>query len=248
MKRVFLGSYERFILGIQDHSVDMILTDPPYGKTKLSWDYDIDLEFMWKHFLRIVKRDGAIVLTSAQPFTSKLVSSNPQMFRQELIWAKGKGTDPLLANRRPMSAHENVLVFYREQPTYNPQYRSGEPYKAPRTGGNRTNSVVGSTSDKRGFKQKDNSGRRHPISVLDFSIHCGSKLVPTQKPVGLFAWLIRTHTKKGDLVLDPFAGSGTTAIACLQESRKYLLVENNEEHYMKIRKRIRQWKSEHQRS
>ena len=224
---------------ITDHSVDMILADPPYGKTSCGWDSIIPIRQMWRQLKRVIKKNGIIIMTACQPFASKLVISNLEAFKQSLVWDKGKGSNPLLAKKRIMQSHEDILVFCYGRMPYNPQMRKGKPYKAPRTGGNRTNRIVGATGDSEGFKQKDNSGFRYPLSVLSYSIHCGSKLHPSQKPVGLMEYLIKTYTNEGDTVLDFSMGSGTTGVACVNTNRSFLGIELDPEYFKLAKKRIK---------
>ena len=226
---------------IDDKSIDMILCDLPYGTTACKWDVIIPFDLLWKQYKRIIKQNGAIVLTASQPFTSTLVMSNIKAFKQGLVWDKQKGSNPLLASKRIMQSHEDILVFCYGSLPYYPQFRQGKPYKAPSTGGNRTNSIVASKGDSEGFKQKDNEGIRYPLSVLPFSIHCGSKLHSTQKPVELFEYLIKTYTKEGELVLDNCAGSGTTGIAALNTNRQFILMEKEKKYVEVIEKRLNQY-------
>lgn len=215
----------------------LAVCDLPYGKTALAWDRLLPMEWMWKELWRTV--DGPVVHTAAQPFTSMLVRSDLANFRYALVWDKGKGSNPLLSGKRPMSSHEDVLVFYERQPPYFPQMTEGAPYAVPRTGGNRTNSLIGARGDRPGFRQstKDTS-KRFPTSVLKFSIHCGSKRHPSEKPVGLAEWLIRTYTKSGDRVLDPTMGSGTVGVACANTGRRFCGIESDEGYYTQAKRRI----------
>lgn len=235
---VYLGDCLELMKQLDDQSIDMILCDLPYGTTACAWDVIIPFDDLWKQYRRITKPNAAIVLTAAQPFTSALVSSNIKNFKQELIWSKGKGSNPLLAKKRIMQAHENVLVFCYGKLPYNPQMLPGKPYKAPRTGGNRTNSITGTKADKVGFKQEDNSGFRYPLSVMEYSIHCGSKLHPSQKPIDLFEYLIKTYTNPGDLVLDNTAGSGTTGVAATNTNRNFILMEKDPTYWQVCRDRL----------
>lgn len=223
---------------LRTNSVDLVLCDLPYKKTALKWDKaTLDLKELWRQWNRICT--GPIVLTAMQPFTTVLINSNPKDFRYALVWDKGKGSNPLLANKQPMRSHEDVLVFYRRQPTYNPQMKEGAPYKSPRTGGCRTNSIVGAKGDKDGFAQRTkDTSKRFPLSVLKYSIHCGSKLHSTQKPVGLMEELILTYTNKGDTVLDCCMGSGTTGAACAATGRKFIGVEKDESYFNVAKDRI----------
>lgn len=216
---------------IEDESIDMILVDPPYGIINCKWDSIIPLDLMWQQIKRIIKSNGAIVFTSSQPFTTTLISSNIKMFRYELIWDKGKGSNPLLSHKMPMKSHENILVFYKKLPTYNPQMTDGKRYNIPRTGGNRTNTITNS-KDRIGFRQKTkDTSKRFPLSILKYSIHCGSKLHPTQKPVDLGKYLIRTYTNPGEIVLDFATGSCAFGVAALQENRKFIGIEKDEKYY-----------------
>jgi site-specific DNA-methyltransferase (adenine-specific) len=216
----------------------LAITDPPYGKTALSWDSVLSFEDLWA-VLKYACKDGPWIFTAVQPFTTQLIASNLADFRYTLVWDKGKGSNPLLANRRPMQSHEDIVVFYKKQPRYNPQMTKGAPYKSPRTGGNRSNAIVGASKDREGWYQdtKDTS-KRFPLSVLKFSIHCGSKLQPTQKPVELMEWLIKTYTNEGDTVLDCCMGTGTTGVAALQTKRNFIGVELNPKHFKVAKKRI----------
>lgn len=226
---------------IPDGSVDMVMADPPHGITACKWDSVIPLEPMWEHLKRVTKPNGAIVLTSSQPFTTMLISSNIKRFKQALVWSKGKGSNPLLAHKRIMQAHEDVVIFCYGSLPYNPQMREGKPYKGRRTGGNRTNRIVGKLKDKNGFRQKDNIGFRYPISVLNFSIHCGSKIIPTQKPVALMEYLIKTYTNTGEIVLDFCMGSGSTGIACINIGRNFIGIELDLNCFDMAEKRIYDW-------
>ena len=174
-----------------------------------------------------------------QPFTSMLIQSNWLDFRYVLIWDKGKGSNPLLANKQPMRSHEDIVVFYRKQPIYNPQMKPGTPYTPPRTGGGRTNRITGATSDSAGFRQatKDTS-KRFPLSILRHSIHCGSKPHPTAKPVSLMEELILTYTNPGTTVLDCCMGSGTTGVAAVNTGRKFVGIEQEERYFQVAKKRI----------
>lgn len=247
-------------------SVSLALVDPPYGKTALSWDTVLPFEDLWAQFNRLV--EGPLIVMAMQPFTSQLVMSNLKDFRYTLVWDKGKGSNPLLAGKQPMRSHEDICVFYKKQPVYNPQMTEGAPYSVPRTGGNRNNSIVGNGAvcekckgtgsvkglalcstchgtwiskggDREGWHQatKDTS-KRFPLSVLKYSIHCGSKLHPTQKPVELMEWLIRTYTQPGDTVLDCCMGSGTTGVAAVRTGRHFIGIELDPRYYKIARERI----------
>ena len=212
---------------IPDKSIDMILCDLPYGTTKCKWDTVIPFEPLWEQYERIIKDNGVIALTASQPFTTKLINSNINLFKYEWIWEKSKATGFALCNKRPMKAHENVCIFYKKQPTYNPQKTEGKPYKQR----------LGTQESKEfstGTKRNDNTtGLRYPRSVVYFKTaeSEGKQVHPTQKPLALFEYLINTYTNEGELVLDNCMGSGTTAIACLNTNRNYIGFELDEKYY-----------------
>lgn len=222
---------------IPDKSVDMILCDLPYGTTACKWDTIIPFEPLWEQYKRIIKDNGAIVLTSSQPFTSRLVMSNIKMFKYEIIWLKTRPSNVLNANKMFMKWHENILVFYKNLPIYNPQKTEGKPYYkkdvSKRKGGN----IYGKTGEKLG-KEHFNNGDRHPKTVIEISNDNHSSLHPTQKPVALFEYLIKTYTNEGNLVLDNCAGSGTTGVACKNLNRNYILIEKEPEYIEIIKKRL----------
>src|SRR5690625_4978758 len=188
---------------IEDGSVDMILADLPYGTTACKWDTVIPFEPLWEQYERIIKPNGAIVLTASQPFTTALITSNISYFRYEIIWNKTYGRDPFATNRRPMKAHENVCVFYKRQPTFNPQKTAGKPYVDNRVGTKVKSEHY--TKDRVGIVNK---GTREPISVINIKPDVVRGGHPTQKPVALFEYLIRTYTNDGEVVLDNVIGSG----------------------------------------
>ena len=221
---------------IQSGSVDMVLTDPPYGTTACKWDSIIPLEPMWEQLKRIIKPNGAIVLFGSQPFTSSLIMSNPKMFKYEQIWDKNKGTQPQLANIQPMKSHENILVFGKGKINYYPQKTKGDPY----TRDNKQNHTEHSLS--KGLKpiKQVNPGFRFPKTVLmyprDFSAQ--SRLHPTQKPVALMEYLIKTYTNENETVLGFTMGSGTTGVACKNTNRKFIGIELNDKYFEISKNRI----------
>lgn len=217
---------------IPDGSVDMILCDLPYGTTRNKWDSVLPFDKLWEQYERVIKDNGAIVLTASQPFTTEVITSNKKLFRYEWIWQKDNATGFLTAKIMPMKIHENIIVFYKNTPDYHPQMRYGfEPYK----------NFHGSASDNWNVHKKVQSvsdGERYPISVVKFK-RDKDKTHPTQKPVSLFEYLIKTYTNKGDTVLDNCMGSGTTAIACINTERNFIGFETNEEYYNKSLDRIK---------
>ena len=219
---------------IPDGSIDMILCDLPYGTTACKWDTIIPFEALWEQYERIIKDNGAIVLTAAQPFTSALVMSNPKMFKYSWIWDKVKPSGFQVAKYRPMMRQEDVLVFGKGRINYNPIMTLREKVKTSR---------IYSSSDSNPLKNNDGKNRtythKYPQSILTFSnaVQKG-KVHPTQKPVLLFEYLIKTYTDEGETVLDNCMGSGTTAIACLNTERNFIGFELNEEYYNMSLKRI----------
>ena len=216
---------------IPDGSIDAIICDLPYGTTRNQWDSVIPLDKLWAEYKRITKSDAAIVLFSQQPFTSALVMSNPKMFRYEWIWQKDMGTGFLNAKKMPMKEHENVLVFYENLPTYNPQMKQGKPYRCKN----------GALSDNYGHREQVetiNNGERYPTTIIKYD-RDKNKLHPTQKPVDLLRYLVRTYTNMGGVILDNCMGSGTTAIACIKEKRHFVGFELNKEYYDIACKRIK---------
>lgn len=218
---------------IPDGSVDMVLADPPYGTTACKWDSIIPLEPMWEQLKRVTKPNSAIVMTAGQPFTSVLVASNLRMFRQELVWKKNVASNFLNANRMHLLRHENVVIFYSKQPTYNKQMSAGSAYVTKRTGKDDTGECYGSIQ-----KRTDtvNDGSRNPISVLEYEREVG--LHPTQKPVALMEYLIKTYTNEGETVLDFTMGSGTTGVAAVNLKRKFIGIELDPGYFEIAKKRI----------
>lgn len=219
---------------IPDGSIDMVLADLPYGTTACAWDTVIPLEPLWAHYKRVIKPRGGIVLTGSQPFTSALVMSNPGWFKYEWIWNKRIAGNVFLTDYQPLKIHESVLIF-GQQPTYNPQMvkrNEVRRYKDKYGGGDAFGKK--GTGDKVYLLT-----HKHPVSIIDMSnAKRNGNLHPTQKPVALFAYLIRTYTNPGDLVLDNSAGSGTTAIAAIQTGRDWLCIEKDADIYATAANRI----------
>ena len=234
--KIIQGDCLEVMKTIPNKSIDMILCDLPYGTTACKWDTIIPFEPLWEQYKRIIKDNGAIVLTASQPFTSALVMSNIKMFKYEWIWEKTIGTNFALVKKQPSKKHENILVFYKKQPTYNPVMQEGKPYIDVRKKIERNVGVWGGkTMDKTPI---DNKGTRYPSSVQVFSNGNNKTIHPTQKPVALFEYLIKTYTNEGDLVLDNCAGSGTTGVACKNTNRNYILIEKEPEYIEIINKRL----------
>lgn len=213
-------------------SVEMILCDLPYGTTACKWDTVIPFEPLWAHYRRIIKGNGAIVLMGAQPFTSALVASNTAAFKYEWIYEKTNPKGFLSAQNRPLTAHENVLVFCYGTPPYNPQkWRIPEHLRTKRK--HATSKTSGECYGGRDPVRWDDDGSRFPTSVIGFSNRVGrsDNYHPTQKPVELMEYLIRTYTNPGDTVLDNCMGSGTTGVACVYSGRNFIGIEKEADHF-----------------
>ncbi len=235
------------LLGMQElpsSSIDMICCDLPYGVTSRKrecalWDNVIPFEPLWEQYERIIKPDGAIVLFAAGMFTHQLAMSNPKLFRYNLVWKKGKRVVGFLdAKRKPLRAHEDILVFGKTTPKYFPQKWQSAPYKARQFS---QTAIYAKT--KAGYNTDCPDGMRYPTSVIDIGMpneEYSGRLHPTQKPVELIEYLIKTYTQEGDVVLDSCMGSGTTAIAAIRTNRHYVGYELNDEFFEKIKIRIAQ--------
>lgn len=216
---------------IPDGSVDMVLTDPPYGTTQCKWDSIIPLELMWRQLKRVTKHNGAIVMTASQPFTSVLVASNLKMFKYDWVWRKPKGTGHLNAKKQPMRDKEDIVVFYRKQCTYNPQKTKGTPYKDKAGKDHSKNTSMTDNYGAYTNKREDNTGFRYPKQIQDFPVVERGTVHPTQKPVALMEYLIKTYTNEGETVLDFTMGSGTTGVACKNLNRNFIGIELDEGYY-----------------
>lgn len=214
---------------IPDNSIDMILCDLPYGTTKCSWDAVIPFEPLWDCYKRLIKENGAIVLFGSHPFTTDLINSNRAWFKYEMIWDKNKGCQPALAKIQPMKSHENIIVFGKGKLLYNPQMSIGNPYKRDNKGYKKGN------NHKLGLKPiiQENKGVRYPKTILlapkEWSAQ--TALSPTQKPVALMEYLIKTYTNEGETVLDNCMGSGTTGVACKKTCRKFIGIEKDDKQF-----------------
>lgn len=225
---------------IPDASIDMILCDPPYGTTACAWDTVLPFGPLWAEYKRIAKPNAAIVLFGAQPFTSVLVASNLAAFKYEGVYEKTNPKGFLSAKRRPLTSHENVLVFCYGTPRYNPQkWRIPEHLRTKRK--HATSKTSGECYGDRDLVRGDDDGSRFPTSVIGFSNRVGrdGNYHPTQKPVALMEYLIRTYTNEGDLVLDNCMGSGTTGVACVNTGRRFIGFEKDPKHFVTACKRVR---------
>lgn len=237
--KLYKGDCLEIMKNIPDKSIDMILCDLPYGTTRCKWDSIIDLEKLWEQYNRIIKDNGAIVLFAQTPFDKVLGSSNLKMLKYEWIWEKTTATGHLNAKKMPMKAHENILVFYKKLPTYNPQKT-----KRHKPINSYTKYIsTQNKSDLYGKVNKEISGGgdtdRYPRSVQVFSSDkqkCA--LHPTQKPVALLEYLIKTYTNENELILDNTMGSGSTGVACLNTNRKFIGIEKDDKYFEIAKDRI----------
>ena len=240
---VFLGDCLEIMKSIPDGSIDMILCDLPYGKTKNKWDVIIPFDKLWEQYERIIKINGAIVLMATQPFTSELILSNKKMFRYDLTWEKQTATGFMNAKKMPLRAHEDILVFYKKLPTYNPiktkaTTSSLRNHKKDRFSENYGKQIVATYGS-------DDNFSRYPRSVFSVKKDPGfsrstnnTRLHPTQKPVDLMEYLIKTYTNACETVLDNCAGSGTTGIACINTNRNFILIEQEKKYFDTINERL----------
>jgi len=225
---------------VADASIDMILCDLPYGTTACKWDTVLPFDKLWAQYKRVLKPSGVVVLTASQPFTSVAVMSNLKWFKYEWIWEKSKASNFLQASYMPLKAHENILVFAKAKTKYNPQKTSGKPFNKGKDKRNGVaTEVYQAIPNINGFEIVNESGLRNPRTVQYFvTAESEGKFHPTQKPQLLFEYLIKTYTNENDIVLDNTAGSGTTAIACLNTNRQFIVMEKEQKYYDIILKRV----------
>lgn len=237
---LFFGDCLQLMPFVAPASVDLILCDLPYGTTQCKWDTIIPFAELWAQYCRIIKPNGSIVLTAAQPFTSLLIASNLAMFRYEWVWEKGSATGFLNAKKQPLRAHENICVFYKNQPTFNPQKTTGHELKQSKK------KTVNSECYGKALKlQEYSSTERYPRSVQFFSSDKQKvSLHPTQKPVSLMEYLVRTYSNEGDLVMDNCMGSGTAGVACVNTNRKFIGIEQEQKYFDIARDRINEAKQQ----
>lgn len=216
---------------IKDNVVDMVLVDLPYGTTACKWDSLLPLDVLWREYLRLCKENAAMCFTSSQPFTTVLNNSMLSLYRYEWIWRKDRATLFQHANKMPMKKHEVVSVFYRKLPTYNPQFSEGKPYTDKRTTRKRMEGLLVGGAQKIKIPV-ENEGIRYPTSDLFVPCEVNRKHNhPSQKPVLLMEYLIKTYTDKDDLVLDNTMGSGTTGVACINTGRRFIGIEKEKNYF-----------------
>ena len=233
--KIICGDCLEVMKKIQDKSVDMILCDLPYGTTQNEWDSLIPLDKLWKEYKRIIKDKGAIVLTSQGIFTHKLIFSNEEMFKYKIVWIKSKATNFLNAKIQPLRKHEDICIFYKKQPTYNPQKTNGSSYDK----GFRKDQHTGSYGLFETRHVKSN-GERYPTDIVYFKTaeSEGKVYHPTQKPISLGRYLIRTFTNPGDIVLDNTCGSGSFLVSAVLEGRNFIGIELDKENVLHHKEKV----------
>jgi len=230
--KIIKGDCLEVMKDIPDKYIDMILCDLPYGTTACSWDEIIPLDKLWEQYERVIKDKGIIILNAIQPFTSKLIISNIKLFKYALHWNKKSHSNPLLSKKQPLRIMEDICIFYKKFGVYNPQMIEGLPYKKDYGYKKHSTKSFGKTD----LIDSDNkTGLRYPSNLIEIPTNKNNRKYnhPTQKPLALFEYLIKTYTNEGDLVLDNCAGSGTTGVACNNLNRNFILIEK-EEKYIKI--------------
>lgn len=222
---VFEGDCLEIMENIPASSIDMVLCDLPYGTTRNKWDSRLDLNLLWKCYERIVKPNGAIVLNAQGMFTARLMLSNEALFKYKIVWLKSKPTNFLNAKKQPLRKYEDVCIFYKKQPFYSPQMETGRPY----TKGIRKNQDTGSYNSFKPVLVESSDGKRYPTDVIYFKTaeSEGNVWHPTQKPVALGRYFIRTYTMPGEIVLDNTCGSGSYLVAAILEGRNCVGIEKN---------------------
>lgn len=230
--KLYHGDCLEVMRDIPDKSIDMILCDLPYGTTACKWDSVIPFEPLWEQYNRIIKDKGAIVLFGSEPFSSYLRMSNIKNYRYDWIWEKEQGANFMLCKYQPYKVHETISVFSKKRHIYYPQMTEGKPYISGKgTSGDITGNVK--------KVQTKNNGTRYPRSIQKFNTNKSKgSLHPTQKPIDLLQYLIKTYTNEGDLILDNCMGSGSTGIACLNTNRKFIGIEKDENYFNIAKRRI----------
>lgn len=239
VNKIYQGNCLNLMKQIEDKSINLILCDLPYGITKNPEDKIIDLKELWKQYERIIKNDGIIVLTSQQPFTTDLINSNREMFKYELIWNKKLSSGFLNANKQPLRVHENILVFYKNLGTYNPQKVKGSKNHSKgsmKTNVNKNYGVYGKVDNA-----EELGDMKHPQSIICFmKPHPSKAKHPTEKPVEFAEWIIKTYSNEGDLILDTCIGTGWTAIACKTFNRNFIGMDLNKDYVLVAEERLSQ--------
>ena len=240
--KLICGDCLEVMKDIPDDSIDMILCDLPYGMTNCKWDNYIPFDQLWEQYNRIIKNNTAVCLFGSEPFTSLLITSNLKMFKYNWIWKKPKGTGHLNAKKQPLRDYETISVFYKKQCMYNPQFSKGEPYSSDKSGKTSKKIEKGETVYGKYINGKeyrnDNSGFRYPKQILEFGVVERGTFHPTQKPVALLEYLIKTYTNEGMTVLDNCMGSGSTGVACKNTNRNFIGIEKDCTYFQIAKNRI----------
>lgn len=224
---------------IPDNSVDLILTDPPYGTTNCKWDSVIPFEPMWKELNRIIKPNGAICLFGSEPFSSALRMSNIKNYKYDWVWKKNKATQYLNAKKLPLNDYEIISVFYKKLPTYNPQMNKGKKYSNKHKPGD-----SGECYGKVSYSKRKDITTRYPRRIIEFCVDMKAEYHSTQKPVPLLEYLVKTYTNEGETVLDFTMGSGSTGVACVNTNRNFIGIELDKEYFKIAKKRINEVKEQ----
>tara|TARA_Y100001963_G_scaffold29735_1_gene40461 strand:+ start:176 stop:925 length:750 start_codon:yes stop_codon:yes gene_type:complete len=237
MNKLYNGDCLEIMKEISDGTIDAIITDPPYGTTACKWDSVIDFKLMWEQLNRVIKPNGAIVLFGSEPFSSALRMSNIKNYKYDWIWRKNRGSNPMLAKKQPMKAHEIISVFYKKQCNYYPQMRNGKPYKKRKTA-SKNSSIFGLKN--KSIKSNNGNGTLYPLSHIEYKreFRNQNQLHPTQKPVLLMEYLIKTYTNVNETVLDFTMGSGSTGVACKNTNRNFVGIEQDKKYFKIAEERI----------
>ena len=243
--KLILGDCLDELPKIFDKNIDLVLTDPPYGTTACKWDSVIPFEPMWNQLKRVIKDNGCIALFGSEPFSSALRMSNIKQFKYDWIWQKDNGTGFANAKKQPLRKYENISIFYNKRSIYNPQMRIGKPYKIKSGKRNKSTETLSGKKLQKNNKsniasyyrsENHNNGTRYPINIIDFKRERG--LHPTQKPLALLEYLIKTYTNENDTVLDFTMGSGSTGVACKNLNRNFIGIELDQEYFDIAKQRI----------
>ena len=240
--KIYKGDCLELMKEIPNESIDLICCDPPYGTTSIKWDSVLDFNKMWDQYDRIIKPKGVMCLFGSQPFSAQLICSKLEWFRYELVWNKNKCGSPGLAKKRPMKTHENIQIFNTNAGgTYNPHMTEGTPFK--RKSKNKEGYVGKKNDHGYGLKPRkefENKGTRYPKSILNISRNFSAQqqIHPTQKPVPLMEWLIKTYSNEGEIVLDNCMGSGSTGVAAVRLNRKFIGMEYDDQYFEICQERI----------
>jgi len=236
MIELYCGDCLEVMKDIQNNSVDAIITDPPYGTTACKWDSVIDFDLMWEQLNRIIKHNGAIVLFGSEPFSSALRMSNIKNYRYDWVWNKVAITNPMLAKKQPLRCLENIIIFYKKQPTYNPEMVEGKKWHRGGKKKHKTDTLSAKYIIQNG---SDKTNLKYPKNLIEFSnANKMNNVHPTQKPIALMEYLIKTYTKENETILDFTMGSGTTGVACKNTNRSFIGIEMDEKYFEIASKRI----------